>query len=171
MAPAFSEGILCAIAGAMHFAHKPGLNLGASKTPVPPPPPAAALAGTETALFCIGAHMSGLPKNDQIVGRAGRFLRTANTEPHYRLYSFGEFPGMVESASGGISIPGEIWAIPRTQLGSLLADIPAPLSLGTVDLEDGPCIGFVCGATDAPGEEEITAAGGWRDYLASRGKR
>ena len=72
LGPAWSEGRLAAIADHIHRAFTPGL---------PPPLPAEALAADETALFCIGAHMSGLPLNPQISTLGGRFLREARTQP------------------------------------------------------------------------------------------
>ena len=58
-------------------------------------PPAAPMrsAPDETALFCIGAHMSGLPLNAQFAGLGGRFLRVARTAPAYRLYALGNRAG------------------------------------------------------------------------------
>lgn len=166
LAPAFSEGLLCAIGGALHYAHEPRLNLGASQTPVPQPQPAAPVAENEIALFCIGAHMSGMPKNNDLVARGGRFLRTAKTARKYRLYAFDKFPGMVKSTTGGACVEGEVWAIPRAKLGSLISRIPVQTSLGNVELEDGPCIGFLCGTADAEQGTEITSIGSWRNYLA-----
>ena len=120
----------------------------------------------ETALFCIGAHMAGLPLNGQLRGFGGRFLREAVTEPVYRLLDLGNRPGMVRVASGGGAVVGEVWAVPTERIGGLLATVPAPLGFGRVRLSDGEALGFVCeAAVDAP---DITASGGWRAHLAAR---
>ena len=45
--------------------------------------------------------------------------------------------------------------------------IPAPLGLGDLTLDDGRRVkGFVCEAAGTIGAEDISAFGGWRDYLA-----
>ncbi len=40
------------------------------------------------------------------------YLGEAVTEPHYRLYNLGSYPGLIEVAKGfGISIEGELYAV------------------------------------------------------------
>lgn len=157
--PAFSEGRLAGIGAVMH--HAAGLG------PVPPAP--AELAADELGLFCIGAHMSGLPLNGQVRGFGGRFLRAARTAPTYRLYDLGNRPGMVRAASGGGSILGEIWALPAAQIGPFLAAIPPPLGFGRVTLADGSTVlGFQAESEGVAAAPEITARGGWRAHLAAQ---
>lgn len=163
--PAWSEARLCALGAALHHA-VPGLTLGASDAPVPAPPPRAALAPDETALFCIGAHMSGLPLNGQVTALGGRFLREARTAPQYRLHDLGARPGLLRASGNGSAIAGEVWALPTAAIGALLAQVPPPLGFGSVALEDGACLGFLCEAAGAAGTPDITATGGWRAHLA-----
>ncbi len=156
--PAWSEGRLAAIADHIHRSFTDGLAPPAASDPV---------AADETPLFCIGAHMAGLPLNPQVTALGGRFLRTARTEPVYRLHALGNRPGMAR-ATPGASIAGEVWALPTAAIGALLAQVPPPLGFGTVALEDGPCLGFLAepqALADAP---DITSFGGWRAWLASR---
>ena len=160
LGPAWSEGRLAAIADHIHRAFTPGL---------PPPLPAEALAADETALFCIGAHMSSLPLNQQITGFGGRFLREARTQPVYRLHALGNRPGMARGAAGA-AIAGEVWALPTAAIGALLALVPPPLGFGTVALEDGPCLGFLAETAALEGTPDITVHGGWRAWLAARGE-
>jgi allophanate hydrolase len=125
------------------------------------------LAPDETGLFCIGAHMSGLPLNPQVTSLGGRFVRVACTQPLYRLFALGNRPGMVRADAGG-TIAGEVWALPTTAIGALLVQVPPPLGFGTVLLDDGPSLGFLAesvGIGDAP---EITHLGGWRTWLRSK---
>jgi allophanate hydrolase len=157
LGPAWSEGRLAAIADHIHRRFTPDL---------PPPSPPDELAADETALFCIGAHMSGLPLNPQITSLGGRFLRVARTEPVYRLHAMGNRPGMARAPQGA-AIAGEVWALPATAIGALLAQVPAPLGFGTVALEDGPCLGFLAEAEALHGTPDITAHGGWRAWLAA----
>jgi len=157
--PAFSEGRLAGIGAAMHFA----AGLGA------PPPAPASLAAHELALFCIGAHMSGLPLNGQVRGHGGRFLRAATTMPAYRLFDLGNRPGMLRAETGGAAILGEVWALPAASIGPFLAQIPPPLGFGRVTLADGSSVlGFQAESAGVVGAPEITSRGGWRAHLAAR---
>lgn len=111
-------------------------------------PVAGGPAEDEIALAVCGAHMSGLLLNGQLTGSGGRFLRTA---PVYRLQALAggppARPGLVRVAEGGAAVALEVWAIPRTVVDDLLAQIPAPLGLGRVALEDGSAVpGFLCEA-------------------------
>ncbi|MPT24121.1 MAG: allophanate hydrolase, partial [Starkeya sp.] len=68
---------------------------------------------------------------------------------------------------GGAAIALEVWALPRTALGEFLAGIPAPLVIGTVELEDGSTVkGFLCEPHGLRDARDITASGGWRAALA-----
>jgi allophanate hydrolase len=123
------------------------------------------------ALAVCGAHMSGLPLNGQLTALGGRFLRAARTAPACRLFALAggppRRPGLVRVAEGGAAIALEVWALPRAALGTLMAEIPAPLSLGTVALEDGGAVtGFLCETAGLDGATDITAHGGWRAWLA-----
>lgn len=160
LGPAWSEGRIAAIADHIHRQFSRDL------------PPAAAvdpLGAQETALFCIGAHMSGLPLNGQITALGGRLLRSARTRPEYRLHVLGNRPGMVRGPSGA-AIAGEVWAVPTANIGALLAQVPPPLGFGTVALDDGVCLGFLAEAAAVSGLPDITALGGWRAWLATRGR-
>jgi allophanate hydrolase len=158
LGPKWSEGRLAAIADHIHRSFTPDLA---------PPAPADDLAADETALFCIGAHMSGLPLNNQVTGLGGRFLRTVRTTTDYRLHATGNRPGLVRGDPGA-AIAGEVWALPTTAIGALLALVPAPLGFGTVMLEDGPCLGFLAEAQPLRTAPDITAYGGWRAWLAAQ---
>src|SRR6201999_210260 len=107
--PAWSEGRLAAIADDIH--RKNAEHVGATRVALPPPADPDALASDETGLFCIGAHMSGLPLNHQLTVLGGRFLRISRTASNYRLHALGNRPGLVR-ASDGTAIEGEVWALP-----------------------------------------------------------
>lgn len=162
--PAWSEGRLAAIADAIHRANAD--RIGNTSTALPPTAPPAPLGPDETALFCIGAHMSGLPLNGQITSLGGRLLREDRTQPAYRLYALGNRPGLLRAEPGGV-ILGEVWALPTTAIGTLLAQVPAPLGFGSVSLENGPCLGFLAEAEGVAGMPDITSLGGWRAHLAA----
>lgn len=160
--PAWAEGRIAALADALHRAATD--TVGATKTPLPPSAVPDPLATDETALFCIGAHMAGLPLNGQVTAVGGRFLREARTRPEYRLFALGPRPGLVRSGAGAIA--GEVWALPTASIGTLLAQVAPPLGFGTAFLEEGPCLSFLAEAAGVDGAPDITALGGWRAYLA-----
>jgi allophanate hydrolase len=59
--------------------------------------------------------------------------------------------------------------MPATGFGSFVAQIPPPLGIGTLALEDGEQVkGFVCEAYALAGKQDISAAGGWRNYMNSK---
>jgi len=161
LGPAWSEGRLAAIAEHIHRAFTADL---------PPPMPPDDVARGETPLFCIGAHMSGLPLNAQLTELGGRFLREVNTAPAYRLHALGNRPGMARGEPGA-AVAGEIWVLPTSAIGALLAQVPPPLGFGTVALQDGPCLGFLAEAQALHGTQDITVHGGWRAWLAAQEQR
>jgi len=165
LGPAWSEGRLAGLADALH--RRFTTTAGATTAPLPPAAPDEQLAPDETSLFCVGAHMSGLPLNHQLKARGGRFIRAAFTRPSYRLYALGNRPGMLRAAEGA-ALAGEVWALPTASLGALLSSVPPPLGFGTVELQDGPCLGFLVENAGIAGAPDITRFGGWRAWLEAR---
>jgi allophanate hydrolase len=119
----------------------------------------------------VGAHLTGQPLNWQLTSRRARLVRTIRTHSDYRLYvlpnSAPAKPGLLDSPGcAGPGIELEVWAMPEDTVGSFLNGIPAPLSLGTIRLEDGSSVkGFLCEPSGIVGAEEITHLGGWRGYV------
>ncbi len=161
--PAWSEGRLAALADRVHRAAVS--TVGATRQPLPAPLPPDPVAADEAALFCLGGHMAGLPLNGQLTALGGRFVAAAHTRPGYRLYALGSRPGLV-AQPGGAAIAGEVWVLPTAAIGALLAQVPPPLGFGTVQLETGPCLGFLAETAGVIGARDITRYGGWRAYLA-----
>jgi len=116
-------------------------------------------------LAVVGLHLSGEPRNGELLDRGGTLLGAARTAPCYRLYHLPTgAPGLVRDAGGG-AIDIELWQLPASQVGGFLAGIRAPLGLGRVALEDGTEVtGFLCEGYAAAGALDITASGGWRNY-------
>ena len=122
----------------------------------------------------VGAHLAGLPLNWQLVERSARLLGTANTTTDYRLYGLPGTvppkPGLIRVDEGGAPIVVEIWEMPLRNFGSFVAEIPPPLSIGTLQLADGRAVkGFLCEARALGAATDITCFGGWRNYMASQG--
>ncbi|MEU1599132.1 allophanate hydrolase [Streptomyces sp. NPDC005708] len=131
------------------------------------------IAGLLTApplrLAVIGAHLSGQPLNGQLLAVGGRLVRTTMTAPAYRLYALDTLPpkpGLVRVGKGGSTIEAEVWQLPAQGLGALLAALPRPMALGSVELADGSFVtGFLCEPQAVEGAREITSFGGWRAYV------
>ncbi|HVW46090.1 MAG TPA: allophanate hydrolase [Solirubrobacterales bacterium] len=171
LAPAFHDAVAAGVAS---------LLLGHSGTPSANPSSLVAhratndyglAAGTATVeLFVAGAHLSGMPLNHQLTERGARLVGEARTAPRYRLYALDTEPpkpGVVRVDSEGASLPGEIWTLAPAALGTFLAAIPQPMALGEVKLDDGrTVVGFLCEPIALAAARDITAAGGWRAYLA-----
>jgi allophanate hydrolase len=116
----------------------------------------------------VGAHLSGMPLNHQLTELRARLVRTARTAPTYRLYALEGKPGLVRADAGG-AIELEVWELEPREFGSFVAQIPAPLGIGTLELEDGEQVkGFLCEPYAVRGRPDITQYGGWRAYLEGR---
>lgn len=127
---------------------------------------------TEIALAVCGAHMSGMALNHELTSRGGRLLEATRTAPRYRLYALAggppERPGLLRFEKGA-RIDLELWALPKTAVGAFLEGIPAPLSIGTVELENGlKAHGFLVETTGVQGADDITHLGSWRKYQESQ---
>ncbi|MCV7192967.1 allophanate hydrolase [Mycolicibacterium brumae] len=119
-------------------------------------------------LAVFGLHLRGQPLEHQLTGRGARWAGPLRTAACYRLYELDTEPakpGMVRDDSGA-SIAGERWALSPAALGEFLAALPAPMTLGAIELDDGSTVtGFGCDHAAATAGRDITAAGGW---LAAR---
>ena len=125
-------------------------------------------------LAVVGAHLSGQPLNYALTNRGARLVKTCRTAENYRLYALSNMtpakPGLIcDPKFNGWGIEVEIWNMPLKEFGSFVAEIPPPLGIGTIRLEDGSLVkGFICEAAGLDGAEEITRFGGWRNYLSWR---
>ncbi|MFF5362327.1 allophanate hydrolase [Streptomyces scabiei] len=130
----------------------------------------AALLRPEARLAVVGAHLSGQPLNPQLLSLGARLERTTTTAPVYRLHALRTTPpkpGLVHVGEGGAAVEAEIWRLPAEGLGRLLATLPRPMALGTVELSDGTRVpGFLCEPAALRDAEDITEYGGWRGYLS-----
>ena len=149
-----------------------GVTIGATGWPVPNAEPAQALASPdEIEIAVVGAHMSGLPLNNELTRLGGRFLRATRTAANYKLFALAGGPplrpGLVRHCDGK-SIELETWARPRASLSDFVTGIPHPLGIGTITLETSEQVkGFICEPIATHGATEVTHHGGWRKYLSS----
>lgn len=122
-------------------------------------------------LLVVGAHLRGQPLHGGLTALGARFGREVVTSDAYRLVALATTPakpGLVRVGPGrGAPIAGEVWRVSTGALGTFLADLPAPMYLGPVELTDGTwVVGFGCSPEAAATADDVTAAGGWRAALA-----
>lgn len=172
IAPCGSDWQLADLGQRYH--HSTGLTQGATGVPLPPMRPVAALHKPSTVkVAVVGAHLSGMPLNAQLIERGASLCTETVTAPNYKLFALPGTvppkPGLLRVAPGtGSSIAVEVWDMPVEHYGSFVAMIPAPLGIGTLDLADGGQVqGFVCEALATADARDISHFGGWRSYIAS----
>ena len=128
----------------------------------------AALLQPETRLAVVGAHLTGQPLNPQLLSLGARYDRTTTTASVYRLHALRTDPpkpGLVHVGEGGAGIEAEVWRLPVEGLGRVLATLPRPMTLGSVELADGSRVpGFLCEPAALEDAEDITRYGSWRSY-------
>jgi allophanate hydrolase len=126
---------------------------------------AASMDEPMTTLAVVGLHLSGEPRNSELIERRATLVGAARTAPCYRLYRLPSgAPGLVRSAKGE-QIEVELWQVPSAAIGGLLAGVHAPLGFGRVLLADGSEVtGFLCEAYAVVDAQDITASGGWRNF-------
>lgn len=177
IAPAHADHFLAKMGSRLHrAASTPPLLMGATRFALPVPNAQSESAhdtGGDIVLAVVGAHLSGLPLNHQLTSRDARLLQATQSAPVYRLYALPgttpSKPGLVRVASGGATISLELWAMTAAAFGSFVAEVPSPLAIGTLMLEDGRAVkGFLCESCEVAGAQDISSYGGWRAYLASQ---
>lgn len=116
----------------------------------------------------VGAHLSGMPLNHELLSLSGQFVAAVKTAPDYRMFalqgSVPPKPGMLRVATGqGTSMEIEIWSLDPAAFGSFVAAVPVPLSIGSIRIADGRSIkGFLVEAESIQGARDISQFGGWR---------
>ncbi|MDB4973338.1 MAG: Allophanate hydrolase [Myxococcaceae bacterium] len=131
------------------------------------PPP------VEARVAVVGAHMRGLALNQQLLDVRARYVATVRTAPKYKLYVLPntkpERPGLVQVPEGGSSIELELWDLSWHGLGELMARVPAPLTIGTLEVDDGERVkGFLCEGYAVIDARDISTFGGYRAYASSK---
>jgi allophanate hydrolase len=172
LAPAGKDTLLASIGRVFHA--DTGLKLGAGCSPMPALTAiTASTKSDEIAIAVVGAHLSGMALNGELLALGGRLLKSAATAPDYKLFALDTTPakpGMLRVAPGnGSSIALEVWALPAAAFGNFVAAIPPPLSIGTVRLADGSGVkGFIVEPADVAGARDISSFGGWRAFMAQK---
>jgi len=171
LAPAGEDASLAAIGREFH--HATGLPLGALDHPQPAlTRRSAAPAPGEIPIAVVGAHLSGMPLNGELRAAGARLLARAKTAQHYRLYALAGTrppkPGLLRVKNGaGAAIEVEVWALSEAAFGRFIAAVPPPLSIGTLELDEGGEVkGFLVEAEAVAGARDISSFGGWRAFVA-----
>ncbi len=175
--PRGSESTLVTLGDAYH--RRVGGTLGATRheLPVektipprarPPAPERVPLAAVDLAV--VGAHLAGQPLNHQLTDSGAELVRAARTAAHYRLYALRGTvppkPGLVRVREGGLAIEIELWRLDLGAFARFVAAVPRPLCIGSIEVDDGTFVsGFLCEPDALVGAVDISAHGGWRNYL------
>lgn len=119
-----------------------------------------------------GTLMRGLPLEKNLLQVNAVFLREAQTEKAYRLWSINDNnPAMLRvdpADDKAVSVAVEVWEVPCAGLTQVLLGEPAGLSIGKVKLSDGEVVlGVIAEPELLRGMKEISQYGGWRNYLAA----
>ena len=174
IAPAFTDDALAPFADALH--RRAARGMGRDKAASLPEASKVPVAEDDMlTLVVVGAHLSGMPLNGELTTPGGRLIKKCRTAGDYRLFALPNTtppkPGLVRAPGfAGRGLEVEVWALPAEAFGRFVARIPAPLGVGKITLDDGETVtGFLCEAHAVSGAEEVTAHGGWRHYVGSRG--
>ncbi|KAK0759346.1 hypothetical protein N5P37_007534 [Trichoderma harzianum] len=122
----------------------------------------------------VGAHLSGMPLNKDLVSRGAVLSRKTRTSNRYRLFALQSEsgpsrPGLqrLQDAQVGAEFVVEVWELPETAYASFANTIPSPLSIGKIELRGHSCVsGFVCEPYGLDGAVDITHFSGWRSYIS-----
>ena len=166
---AFTDKRLLSIAAVLEQHNS--LPLGATDQLLAAEPVNTRISPSTINVVVCGAHLEGLPLNWQLQERGATLLEKTTSSSDYTLYALAGGPplrpAMVRVTEGGRAIEVEVWQVPVQHFGSFVAEIPAPLGIGKVQLADGRWeSGFTCEGNGLTGAKDITELGSWRDYLA-----
>ncbi|MES1201953.1 MAG: allophanate hydrolase [Pseudomonadota bacterium] len=161
IAPAWADGAVLSLAARYE-----------EKFPMTDKPPLDEKPRTAITLAVVGAHLQGMPLHHQLSSRSARFLGAAKTAPNYRLYAMANStppkPALAFDEAGA-SIDLELYELGLAEFGSFTAEVPPPLAIGTVTLDNGRQVkGFVAEPRALKGAEDITSFGGWRAFIAAK---
>ncbi|MCP1411845.1 allophanate hydrolase [Paenarthrobacter sp. A20] len=119
-------------------------------------------------LVVVGAHRKGQPLAAELERRGAFWDGRVVTAARYRMVALETTPpkpGVVRSEHGA-GLVAERWLLSEAGLGSFLAELPEPMLLGSITLDDGSkAVGFACDAVAAAEGRDITEYRDWIKYL------
>jgi allophanate hydrolase len=118
-------------------------------------------------LLVVGAHLSGMPLNHELLSAGGTLVGSVATAREYQLYALDTTPAKPGLVRGGSdSIAGELWRLSAAGFARFMTGLAAPMAIGQIRLDDGrEVLGFLCEPAALPGAADITSYGGWRAWL------
>ena len=148
------------------------LPLGASGRDLSATPLSLPASPKHVRIAVVGAHLTGMPLNFQLTTRKAVLIEETQTAACYRLFALLDGPikkpGLLRDEQGQ-AIAVELWDIPLARFGEFVAEIPAPLGIGSLTLLDGRTVkGFICEPTALKTALEITTFGGWRNWITAQ---
>jgi allophanate hydrolase len=172
IARAFEDGVAADIARRIELTpEKPELfapGAAPAKSGAPEVPWPVAAGAAVVPLVVVGAHRKGQPLAAELERRGAFWDGRVVTAARYRMVALDTTPpkpGVVRSEQGA-GLVAERWLLSESALGSFLADLPEPMLLGSITLDDGSkAVGFACDAVAAAAARDITEYGDWIKYL------
>ncbi len=70
-----------------------------------------------TRIFVYGTLKRGGSNHGWLRGQ--RFIAKARTQPQFRLFDLGGYPGLVVDAQNGLAVEGEVWEVDEAALARL----------------------------------------------------
>jgi len=130
------------------------------------------MSGKTTLLAVNGTLMRGLELNPNMLEVGATFVREDATDKCYRIWSIDDrHPAMIRTPGQGTRVALELWDVPVEGLARILQNEPPGLAIGKVVLQDGSVVLGVLGEPFlCEGKREITEFGGWRAYVAAKGR-
>jgi gamma-glutamylaminecyclotransferase len=121
-------------------------------------------------IFICGSALRGQPDHQNL--GAAKFIRSANTQPLYRLHAAGDgwHPAIYQTETNGISIPGEVYELTPADFDYLSANEPPHMYPSDVILEDGEVLTAFLYPKELIEQHnwpDISALGGWAAYKAA----
>ena len=117
IAPAGADGLIAGVAAAIHgaFSASPVDSRKLARVP-----------SDRIEIAVVGAHLSGLPLNRELVELGAAFSREVETTPDYRLFALPGTsppePGLVRVGEGaGAAIKAEVWTLDPAGFGAFVA--------------------------------------------------
>lgn len=116
-------------------------------------------------LAVCGLHKKGYPLEYQLIEKGAYYRESTKTAAKYKLCKLPTNPakpGLYEVSQNGGNIEVDIYEVPVCNMGSFLTQVPKPLTIGTILLEDGRMVkGFLCQEYSAEESIDITGQGKW----------
>lgn len=170
LAPAGQDAALASIGRVFHADTR--LSVGGKRVMRQPLAALPASVSGEIEIAVVGAHLSGMALNGELTSLGGRLIEATETTADYRLYALSTTPpkpGLLRVVAGsGAAIAVELWALSAAAFGTFIANIPAPMAIGTLTLADGRAVkGFLVEPIATEGARDISKFGGWRAFVAA----